>query len=127
MSLVKFVGLALMLAVIIYTMKSVGGDFYIITIVVATLILMYYIIVEVTAVIGEVQNVFAKIKVPTEMLKLGIKVIGLSYMTEFSANITEQMSGKTLSDSVRLFGKISIFMVTLPLLKQFVEIFEGLL
>jgi len=56
-----------------------------------------------------------------------LKVMGLGYLTEFTANLAEDAGIKYLSSKIYLAGKICILVVCLPLAISAINIVLGLL
>ena len=64
------------------------------------------------------QNVLAENVV---YIKLFIKLIGITYLCEFSANLCRDSGYSALGSHIELFGKISIMMAGLPMIKTMLE------
>lgn len=60
-------------------------------------------------------------------VKLLLKLIGITYLCEFAANICKDAGYSTLSSHVELFGKVMIMMAGLPVMKTMIEMIEGML
>lgn len=127
MTLLKFIGIAIALTLLIVVLKSVSKDFAVIGIIASSIFMTFLIVETAFGVIGEVQEVFASANIPTNLLSGCVKVIGLAYLTEFSANFSEDAGERSIADKVRLFGKMSIFVATLPMLKEFLKMVTVLL
>lgn len=53
-----------------------------------------------------------------DFLKLLIKIIGIGYICEFTADIAEDFGNKTISSKVLLGGKVIICGMTIPVIKE---------
>ena len=66
-----------------------------------------------------------KFVVDFDIIKLIIKVIGVGYITEFTADIVEDFGNKTIASKVVLGGKLVVCGITLPIIKKlFVLLFS---
>lgn len=60
-------------------------------------------------------------------VNLLIKLVGITYLCEFAANICKDAGYSTLSSHVELFGKVMIMLAGLPVMKTMMEMIEGML
>ena len=66
------------------------------------------VIVEQLKVIGEALSSYG------EYVKLLVKIIGITYLSELSADLCKDAGAQALSGQVELFGKLSILVLCLP-------------
>ena len=62
-----------------------------------------------------------------EIFSLIIKIIAISYLIEFTAGIISDMQLNSLADKVVFGGKIIVFSMILPIIKQIINLLMGLL
>lgn len=60
-------------------------------------------------------------------VKLLLKMIGITYLCEFAANLCKDSGYSALSNHIELFGKIAIMIAGLPVIKSMLEILEEIL
>lgn len=100
----------------------------------ATLIILlvsFLIALKVIGVFGEVlEEIQAWRKLLQEnvvYVNLLLKLVGITYLCEFAANICKDAGYSTLSSHVELFGKVMIMMAGLPIVKTMIEMIEGMM
>lgn len=54
-----------------------------------------------------------------------IKAVGITLVTEFGSSLCRENGFQALADSIRVFGKISILMLGIPILTTLVNIIGG--
>ena len=54
-------------------------------------------------------------------LKLLLKVVGISYLCEFSASICKDAGFSTVAEQIEVLGKLSVLLAGLPVLFAVVE------
>lgn len=54
-----------------------------------------------------------------------LKAVGITLVTEFGASLCRENGFQALADSIRVFGKISILMLGIPILATLVNIIGG--
>lgn len=58
-------------------------------------------------------------------LILLLKAVGITLVTEFGASLCKENGFLALSDSIRVFGKVSILMLGIPILATLIDIING--
>ena len=56
-----------------------------------------------------------------------LKIIGIGYLTEFSANLCDDYGYLSIGKKIQLGGKITIFLMAIPIIGSLVEIIGNLL
>ena len=59
-----------------------------------------------------------EIYIDSSLIKLAIKIIGIGYITEFTADIVEDFGNKTIASKVVFGGKVVVCGMTLPIIKN---------
>lgn len=62
-----------------------------------------------------------------QVLKIVIKILGISYLVEFTADVIDDMGLKSVSDKVVLAGKILIITAAFPVIENLIKIVINLL
>lgn len=122
MTIIKFIILALIFSLLIVFLKSTKSQFVAYIIIAAEVVLIGIALNYAKSSFAAMSEIFSKTKAPSEVIKFCFKLIGLAYLTEFSANLVKDIGQNGISEKVRLFGKISIFVASLPMVKKFIEI-----
>ena len=63
----------------------------------------------------------------TEYFQILLKIIGITYLAEFSASLCRDAGYSAIGSQVELAGKLSIMAISLPILLALVELIEGFL
>lgn len=100
----------------------------------ATLIILLVGFLIALKVVGVLDGMLEEIQSWSQLLQenvvyvnLLLKLIGITYICEFAANICKDAGYATLSSHVELFGKVMIMMAGLPVIKTMMEMIEGML
>lgn len=62
-----------------------------------------------------------------QVIKIVIKILGISYLVEFTADVIDDMGLKSVSDKVVLAGKILIITAAFPVIENLIKIVINLL
>ncbi|MBQ7948919.1 MAG: hypothetical protein IJ284_04065 [Clostridia bacterium] len=75
--------------------------------------------------------VFASISqltgVENGLLKALLKIVGVGYLTEFGAGILTDFGNVAIADKVTLAGKITIVVLSLPVVESLLQLMKGFL
>jgi len=70
----------------------------------------------------EIMNFFIassdELLIDSSIIKLALKIIGVGYITEFTADIAEDFGNKNVSSKVVFGGKVIVCGMTLPIIKK---------
>ncbi len=61
------------------------------------------------------------------LLKILLKIVGVGYITEFGAGILNDFGSTAVADKVVLSGKITIVLLSLPVLESLLTLIRGFL
>ncbi|MBQ3494146.1 MAG: stage III sporulation protein AD [Clostridia bacterium] len=79
----------------------------------------------------EIINTFSSIVEKTGLgggiFKTVLKIVGIGYLTEFSAGICADSGNGSIGDKILLAGKILILVYSLPIVTSIIEILVGIL
>lgn len=100
----------------------------------ATLVILLTSLMIAIRVLGILETVLAELEGWSTLLgdkklyvNLLLKLIGITYLCEFAANLCKDAGYGTLSNHIELFGKIMIIVSGLPIMKTMIEMIEGMM
>lgn len=93
----------------------------------AGIIIIFYGVKKLETVVETITAIQAYIPVDTVYLGTLIKMIGITYLTEFAAGICKDTGYQSLSGQVEVFGKLSILAVSMPVVTALLETVKELL
>lgn len=100
----------------------------------ATLIILLVSFLIALKVVGVLDGILEEIESWSKLLQenvvyvnLLLKLIGITYLCEFAANICKDAGYSTLSSHIELFGKVMIMVSGLPVMKTMIVMIEEML
>ena len=89
------------------------------------------IIFEIVGLLTSVVETFLHLSeitgVDKEVFQIVLKIIGIGYLTEFTANLCADSGMNSVADKILLGGKVVILIVALPIINTLIEIITNLL
>lgn len=127
MELVKIIGIAFTTAVVAMLLKSTKPELsFAVTVVGGLLILLF-----VVDLLQDTVRIFSVIAnatgVNNGLIKILLKIVGVGYLTEFSAGILTDFGSSSLSDKVILGGKLLILALALPIIESLLSLISKFL
>ena len=93
----------------------------------ACTVLFGFLITKIQLVLEFVQKLESMTSVDSYYIGLVIKMIGITYVAEFTANICRDAGCTALAGQIELFAKVSVLVVSLPVLLAFLEMIGSML
>jgi stage III sporulation protein AD len=91
----------------------------------------FYIALRVMALLGNLIEEISKwqtlIGDNSVYLSLLMKLIGITYLCEFAANLCKDSGHGALGSHIELFGKVAVMVAGFPIVKIMVEMLEGIM
>lgn len=86
-----------------------------------------YVLRQVDAVISQIDFIRKYLGDAQGYLSILLKVIGITYICEFSAGICKDAGFHSVSDQIEILGKLSVLFAGLPILFAVIEQIQGAL
>lgn len=116
MELLKVVILGVVISILSVLLKQVKPEYSIVSIIVGSLILIFYILNSFQGLLANFTAMIDKTGIDREMFVTMLKIIGVGYLVEFSASICNDSGNSAIADKVVLAGKILIFALSMPII-----------
>lgn len=127
MELLKVVLLGIIISIMAVFLKSIKSEYSVLCVIVGSIILIAYIINALTDVFAFFGTVVDKTGVDKDLFGVLLKIIGVGYLVEFSAGICVDTGNSSIASKVQIAGKILIFLLSLPIIKNLFEMVLGLI
>ncbi len=126
-TLYKIISIALITCIACMIVKPIRPDFAIFISIVGGIIIIFYMLSYLTNIFDIFNNIFQVSGVNGSLYSVIFKIIGIGYLTEFTASICNDTGNSSLGDKVLLGGKIIILVMALPIVTSILDIVMELL
>lgn len=123
----KIIGLALIITVAVIVVKQTKPELAMLVGVAGSILLFFYIIDLLEQVFGIFSYVLESTNLDSELFIVLLKIIGVGYLTEFSANICSDSGNSAVASKIMLAGKLVIFILAIPIIKSLIDIIVGIM
>lgn len=115
MSAVSIGMLALTASVLALSLRRRNGEFSLLLVVGASVVILLPLLSSASSVINAVNGIVSASQINTGYIVILLKVIGICLLTEFTSNICRDAGSLSLSSNVILAGKLLVTVTALPL------------
>lgn len=120
MSIIKVIGIAILGMVCAGLLKEIKPSLASFAGVITGVVILFTLTPELNQLILEFKKIAEIAKVDSTLLVTIIKIIGIGYLTEFTASITEDYGVGSIGKKVLLAGKILIMLLAIPIISNVV-------
>ncbi len=115
---------AVVLALLLKQQKSEYALYLSLT---AVILILIFSINRLQVVMDTIQKMEQYTGIDVAMLKILIKLMGITYVAEFASGICKDAGFSAIGSQIEMFAKFSIMAVSVPVLLTLLETIEGLL
>ncbi|MBE7082073.1 MAG: hypothetical protein E7378_00115 [Clostridiales bacterium] len=123
----KIVGVCLLTLICYLIIKPLKPDIAIFVSLIGAVIMLFMCVDGLMNVISTMTSFAEKTGINTGLFGLILKIVGIGYLTEFSSSICCNAGNSTLSDIIGFAGKITILIVSLPIITSLIDIIVEIL
>ncbi len=92
-----------------------------------SVIIFFQILSKVEVIIASIQEIEAALNIEVEYIQVILKMLGITYVSEFAAGICKDAGYGNIATQIELFAKIFILALSMPILMAILETLEGML
>ncbi|MEE1060213.1 MAG: stage III sporulation AC/AD family protein [Ruminococcus sp.] len=118
MNIISICVLALVTAIIAVMIKQKNGEIALMLSISCGVIILVSLLSQVSQIISTVNSIVAVSDMNIEYIKILLKVIGVSFLTEFAVSVCKESGQQGIASNVLLSGKIMITAISLPLYSE---------
>lgn len=127
MDIVKIIGVGLVTVVATMLVKPVKPEISILISLCGGIIMIVQCVNYVTQIIDAFTNIVEKTGLNMNLLKIILKIIGVGYLTEFSASLCNDTGNTSIGEKIIFAGKVIILVISLPIVTEIIEIIMEIL
>lgn len=118
MDLIKVLILGIIVSILAMFLKEFKPEYSLFCVIIGSVLILIYVLNSLVGVFDFFENVVNKTGIDYDLFLSMLKIIGLGYLVEFSANVCRDSGNASISDKVILAGKIMVFAISLPIISN---------
>jgi stage III sporulation protein AD len=127
MEILQIVGLAMVAAVLAVILKQDRPEFALQISILTGIIIFTVMLTKITAVINVIQGLANRADIDEIYFNTILKIIGISYITEFGAQVCRDAGSTAIASKVEFAGKIIILVLAVPIIVALMDLVLGLI
>lgn len=122
---VGFIGLIGVLFAIFFKKGKEEYSFYIS--ITACFVILFWGVSKIDVILDAINKLQGYIKLNSAYVKILIKIIGITYITEISSSLCKDSGYNAVGEQIELVGKLSILAISMPILLAILETINSFL
>ena len=127
MEIFKIIGVAFITSICSVIIKNTKPELSFAVTTAGVLLILLLIFSKMTEITSVFLNITSATNIDNQLLKLLLKMVAIGYLTEISAGILNDFGSSSLADKVVLGGKLTIVLLSLPVLNSLLSVFQAFL
>ena len=108
-------------AILTVWLKSIKQEYAIWILLGAGILLSVFVVGKLEVIVEELQFLRSYFSSYGSYMKLLLKIIGITYLAEISADLCKDAGANALASQIELFGKLSILVLCMPIITSLLE------
>ena len=125
--IVKLIGIALIGIVAVSLLRSAKPEFAVFAVIGTGIVMVITMISSLQSAILAFDDLVEKSGMDDRVFSAVLKIIGIGYLTEYSASIATDASCASIAQKLQFGGKIVIFLMSISIVTALVDVVTGLL
>ena len=123
----RIIGVGLATAITAMIVKQVKPDVAVIVGLTGGIIMVLMLVDSLTNIISSFNEIIQKSGLSSGLFSSVLKIIGIGYITEFSASLCVDAGATSIANKITLAGKILILATALPIVKNLINLIMEML
>ena len=127
MEIIKIIGVAFITTISSSLLKSTKPELSFAITITGVIVILTFIIDGMKNTISAFNQIAQITGIENGLIKILLKIVGVGYLTEFSAGILNDFGSQSIADKISLGGKITIVILSLPIIESLFDLVGGFL
>ena len=119
--MIRIVAIGVVAAILAAWVKTIKPEYALWVTLAAGVFLGLSAILKLETIVAELRFLQEYFSAYGSYFKLLIKIVGITYLAEFSADLCKDAGANTLASQIELFGKLSILVLCMPIMTSLLE------
>lgn len=107
--------------------KPIKSEYAVLLSIAACILIFFLVISRLTAILESISKITEFINLKGSYIGLLLKIIGIAYIGEFTANVCKDAGYQAISGQIEMVGKITILSMSIPVFMAILNTVEELL
>lgn len=127
LEIVKIIGVAFLTAITAILLKATKPELAFAVTVTGTIVSLLFLLDLLQGSLGVLSSVVSITGIENGLVRILLKIVGVGYLTEFSAGVLNDFGNAAIADKVTLGGKLAILILSMPIIESLLTLMKGFL
>lgn len=114
-------------AILTVVVRQFGKEYSVFVLLAVCLFLIAYLTSNVSVIVDFAENLGEKINVSDTYINILFKLLAIAFICQVASNICQDLGYQSISFQVEIIGKISIFILSIPIINSLLETIESVM
>lgn len=114
--MIKIACIGLMAVFLALKLKTIHSEYALLTGIAACIVIFGFSVTKLEVIFSGIETIRQYLTVNGAYIGIILKVVGIAYISEFSANLCKDAGYGGIASQIEMFGKLSILVMSLPIL-----------
>lgn len=114
--MVKIACIGLMAVFLAMKLKNIQSEYALLIGVAACIVLFGFSVTKLEVIFEGLNTIQEHLSIHSAYIGIILKVVGIAYISEFSANLCKDAGYSGIASQIEMFGKLSILVMSMPIL-----------
>lgn len=102
-------------------LKQAGSQLNVVLGLAVSVVIIFYITARLSVIISQVEHIRQYVSFGSEYISIIFRVIGITYITQFAADICRDSGNSAIAGQIELFCKVTVAAMSMPLVLALFE------
>ena len=127
MTVYKVIGIGITLTITVVIIRQTRPDLSSVLLIAGGALLSLYIIDMLEDVFGVFSKILETTNLDSALFFTLLKIVGIGYLTEFSASVCNDSGNSSIAQKIQLAGKLTILILSIPIISKLLDLLVGLI
>lgn len=125
--IIKIIIISMVCAILSLILRQYKSEYSSMVAIACGIIIIIMLKDDIESVVATIRTTVKSLGIETVYIETLIKIIGISYLTQFGASICEDAGERAIAMKIELAGRITIILMTAPIMFAILNLITGIL
>ncbi len=121
MDVIKIAVIGICGVILAGVLKQAGSQLNVVLGLAVSVVIIFYITARLSVIISQVEHIRQYVVFESEYISIIFRVIGITYVTQFAADICRDSGNSAIAGQIELFCKVTVAAISMPLVLALFE------
>ena len=125
--IIKIIGAAMITAITTILLKASKPELSFAVLLTGVIVILLFLLDLLKGSLSVLNSIATTTGVQNGLIRILLKIVGVGYLTEFSAGVLIDFGASSVADKVILGGKLTVLLLSVPIIESLLSLFKQFL